>query len=739
MKAPSSTVSDFDSRPAACARTQARNVATRGPGILSLTCLFLLSALVLGATPVQATYIHSFDSYVGGGTLSEPEALTLDQTTGDLYVVEHGSGCVSRYYGARETANDLLPHLFPATGTNKVCGFLFRTADYDGYPVANAQVGVDNSGTATEGSFYVNSAGLEEADPRITFGFDVDGNLETELTGKAPPEEWGALWPCSVAVDDEGNVYVNERYGGIHKYAHNEPVTDADYTESLESVHTACNFTFDSKGILRAFQLAGTVDRTSDDRYFTRSPYSGEGPFIRGTSSDGVFFEEVGPGEIDDARGVAIDETTGTLYVSDRPNGRVAVYGGDTAYRVDVDFSGTGLGAVSADKPPLEDCGDEGVCSAYYVPSTVVLEATPQLHSEITDWTGCDEVSPAKDECTVNIAAADRDIVANFTRIQRPVTASVAGTGTGSVSSTGEKGDIQGCGDGGPCTGPYDEGSLATFVATPTGRSTFTGWSGDCTNDSGPCEVVVEGSPSITAHFTAQHAVSIKKGGTGAGSVVSDPAGVNCGGICLGYFTDGETVTLSAIPSGHSSFTGWSGEGCSGTGTCQVPIGVSTKTVTATFAHDLPLAETGTFATFVGQRVATVSGSVNPSGGEVTSCAIEFGTTTAYGNVAPCAPSAVGNGESFVPIGANLTGLQPGTTYHYRLTATNVGGTANGADRTVRTLDDSCDTNELLCPRPVLTPPPPKCRKGLVLKKGRCVKRGKRNKKSRRRGKGARR
>jgi hypothetical protein len=146
--------------------------------------------------------------------------------------------------------------------------------------------------------------------------------------------------------------------------------------------------------------------------------------------------------------------------------------------------------------------------------------------------------------------------------------------------------------------------------------------------------------------------------------------------------------------------------------------------VTATFAHDPPSAVTGAGATFIGQHVATVSGTVNPNGANVTSCLIEYGTGAAYGSQSPCAPSAVGAGTAPVPIGANLIGLQPGTTYHFRLSATSSGGISLGADQTFRTLDDTCDSNQALCPPVTLIhrAETKSCRKGFVLKRGRCVK-----------------
>jgi len=59
--------------------------------------------------------------------------------------------------------------------------------------------------------------------------------------------------------------------------------------------------------------------------------------------------------------------------------------------------------------------------------------------------------------------------------------------------------------------------------------------------------------------------------GSGSGTVTSSPAGMNCtGNPCGGSFPTGTVVTLTAAPASNSAFVGWSGAGCSGTGTCSV-------------------------------------------------------------------------------------------------------------------------------------------------------------------------
>jgi Divergent InlB B-repeat domain len=70
---------------------------------------------------------------------------------------------------------------------------------------------------------------------------------------------------------------------------------------------------------------------------------------------------------------------------------------------------------------------------------------------------------------------------------------------------------------------------------------------------------------------------------TGSGTVLSTPAGINCGSDCSESSTKGKAVTLTATPATSSTFTGWSGGGCSGTGVCTI-IANANISVTATFS-----------------------------------------------------------------------------------------------------------------------------------------------------------
>jgi phosphodiesterase/alkaline phosphatase D-like protein len=111
-----------------------------------------------------------------------------------------------------------------------------------------------------------------------------------------------------------------------------------------------------------------------------------------------------------------------------------------------------------------------------------------------------------------------------------------------------------------------------------------------------------------------------------------------------------------------------------------------TQTATGTFTTDVaaPTAATGD-ADPVGARSATVGGQINVGGGSGT-WRIEYGTDTTYGEQS--GPHPVSASTSDQPISAELTGLEPATTYHFRVIADNGAGTAVGSDASFTTSVD---------------------------------------------------
>jgi hypothetical protein len=111
----------------------------------------------------------------------------------------------------------------------------------------------------------------------------------------------------------------------------------------------------------------------------------------------------------------------------------------------------------------------------------------------------------------------------------------------------------------------------------------------------------------------------------------------------------------------------------------------------------VPSVSTGGYSQ-VSPNSVTLHGNVNPHG-LGTVYAFQFGTTTGYG--AQTAPVSAGNGTIGISVSQTITGFPPGSTYHYRLIATNAVGTANGHDATF-TLKIPLKFRVLASPDPVV-------------------------------------
>jgi hypothetical protein len=114
-------------------------------------------------------------------------------------------------------------------------------------------------------------------------------------------------------------------------------------------------------------------------------------------------------------------------------------------------------------------------------------------------------------------------------------------------------------------------------------------------------------------------------------------------------------------------------------------LGTSTGKV-KTFETDQAVKEIQTNpATDVEPTSAILNGSLNPDGYETTFF-FEYGKSTAYGQKAPLTPQEVAStAPGTVNVSTELTDLEPGTSYHYRIVASNSTGTTVGNDQSFET------------------------------------------------------
>ncbi len=250
----------------------------------------------------------------------------------------------------------------------------------------------------------------------------------------------------------------------------------------------------------------------------------------------------------------------------------------DGGYNID---SGSSCGfthttSLSQSNPLLEPLMDNGGDTA-----TQAIPTTSPAFDAIPNGTaGCGTTVTADQRGMARPQLDGCDIGAfEYDGVRYLLTVSKAGTGMGTITSTDS-----GINCGSDCSESYLEGTIITLTATADLGSTFTGWSGACSG-TGICEVTLSMAQNVTATFALDvvptYTLSVTKDGTGAGTVTSSPAGIECGSTCTADFDEDTLVTLTATADLGSTFNGWSGA-CSGTSSCAVTLSMA-QTVNATF------------------------------------------------------------------------------------------------------------------------------------------------------------
>ncbi|PWU19477.1 MAG: hypothetical protein C5B50_06440 [Verrucomicrobia bacterium] len=152
------------------------------------------------------------------------------------------------------------------------------------------------------------------------------------------------------------------------------------------------------------------------------------------------------------------------------------------------------------------------------------------------------------------------------------------------------------------------------------------------------------------------------------GASVSVTATINANANSLGAGNYSDTISFNNLSGGSGSTTR-----------------AASLTVTNSNVQSPPTVTTGGGSNLT-TNSATLNGTVNPNG-LATTAHFDYGLTPSYGSTA-----AVGgtlNGSTAQPVSAGISGLIAGTTYHFRLSATNSLGAANGMDQTFTTVSAS--------------------------------------------------
>ena len=284
---------------------------------------------------------------------------------------------------------------------------------------------------------------------------------------------------------------------------------------------------------------------------------------------------------------------------------------------------------------------------------------------------------------------------------------------TGAVSAVG--------GTSATVNGTVNPGGSATDwwfeygTSTSYGSKTTTTAAGSGSANIAVAKTLTGLTPATTYHYrlVAKSASGTTNGGDGLFTTASPPTAVTspATGVGPGTATLGGTVNPNGQPTTwyveYGTSTGYGTktpavDAGSGTSPKAVSTGVSglapgktyhfrlvatssagtTLGADATFVTAEPPTVTTSGASSIGSTSATLNGKVDPNG-RSTTYFFDYGTTTAYGS--KTSSSSAGSGSSSTSVSKSVTGLKPGTTYHFRLVATSDAGTVAGADQVFTT------------------------------------------------------
>jgi hypothetical protein len=229
------------------------------------------------------------------------------------------------------------------------------------------------------------------------------------------------------------------------------------------------------------------------------------------------------------------------------------------------------------------------------------------------------------------------------------------GCTAGAGGNAGEAGETGSCGNGGGGGGNQSNGGSGGTGGCSTGQEGQLGSGGNGGDNED--EAIYFGGGGGGGYY----------GGGGGAGACNNSGGGGGGGSSL-------------IPAGGS----------------EMPASLGTEPqvqISYTPASNPPAVTTGS-ASAIGQTTATLNATVNPEGANVSDCHFDYGTSLSYGSSVPCS-SLPGSGTSPVAVSASITSLSPSTTYHFRIVATNVGGTSTGSDQSFATTQPTEELPEI--------------------------------------------
>jgi len=594
-----------------------------------LGCLVALTALALALSPsALAAQTHPYTGISFG-----PDGVGGSQSFGRLQgvAVDPASGDVFAYDGAAgkiyKFDEDGNPVDFSALGGNAI-----ENVGGDGGGAAEEEIAIAPAGSpaGTAGNIYVanKSHAIQVYAPS---GAKLEPG-EVEQGGET----------CGVATDPSGNFYAGVYPSTINRYTPdaNPPTTANKTTGTVE--HGICNVAADGLGNVYAanyrgglFKLEGIADTTPVEvdpgaNTMAIAPgsndlYADRGYEVVQYDASGSLISSFGQGDLSSSHGVAINSGATKIYAG--TESKIKVFG---ALVIVPDVTAEAATGITGKKATLH-----GVVNSAGL-------AVTSCEFEYGDGEGPNSTVPC--EGAVPNDGNDHQVSAALTGLTpgRFYTFRlVAANGNGQNSSQGDPFATVSGAVTEPATELTASGAKLNGLVAPENEAVS-----ECIFEYGPFSFENQSDYSLTAPCVGE---------TPADEAVH-PVSAVIGGLQRGVRYH---FRLSIVQPG-GKITGVSRE--------FEPAGAA------------PSAEK---VRDVGSDQATLMAEINPRG-FATSYFFEYGPTTSYGSTTP--EEDIGESTEFLPVSQTITGLAPGTTYHWRLVITDSFGEGPaGPDRVFAT------------------------------------------------------
>jgi hypothetical protein len=650
-----------------------RPKASAAPGIdeglsllraLGLAAVLAIAILTIAARPALALPTGFATNGPGAGQIEgEAQGIAVDQSAGNVYIADPQNYRIDKFGPEGEflfsfgwgVENGAAEAQICTTATGCRAGLEGAGAGQFNSPTG---IAVDNSAGPSEGDVYV----LDTRNSRVE-KFDSSGNFIAAFGSEgSAPGQFEGLLGLSIFVDGTGTIYV----GDTDRVQRFDESGVQQGEVSFPGIGPVENLAVDSTGDIYLkgfFQEPGLhkYSPTGTELGAPREPTgSGEGlataigpsdeVFLNSTFSGGDFghhlliFDPEGnqlasfdPGGIEQggAGGIAYSEFTAALYVLNPGHVRIVPIPAPGPYLLPGTEAAEPISTTSATlKAGLnaEDAAttwhfEYGTTTAYGQSTpTGTLEPVDEVQTVSVKATSGDYLLRFRGEATVNIPF---DAEASVVQAELEALPAI---GAGNVAVTA------------PAPGTY-----AVEFVTALGGSVQPGLEAESVDLRET--TFVEGEERTKAGT-----VSVATTRPGADFFADRPVSAPLTGLSP------ETTYHFRLVASNSD------------GTIQGPD--------QTFTTLPPVSIDATFVTGLSATGAVLGASLNPHG-LASEYHFEYGTTTAYGTSTPT--SSAGAGTTDFPASAQIQGLAPLTTYHYRVVARNALGTSIGPDRSFTT------------------------------------------------------